>query len=281
MNVYQEDTEDRYHMRIELFFKTSSQLSTILNFLNTQSQIQPLYCQSFNLANKIRNENLMPYALQIIEKFPSADVCIHYSIKNNKFKTVDDSSKHFIDTVDKAKHAGVKEILLVSGSGEKRVINSLSILQYLSRQGYVPSIRIGVAFNPYMFSNDEMKMEMDRLKEKLSSNLVSVVYLQFGTELMLLQQSLHFIRDEILPKYPTIQIIGSIFLPTKQLLNRMKFRPWKGLYLSPEFLDSVDEADKILRSIVEVYKDFNVYPIIETAITTEKDVNYIKSLLDI
>lgn len=235
--------------------------------------------QSFNLPNKQRNENLIPLAEQILEAIPSADISIHYSLKNNRFKTLTQSLEHFQDTIDRAANAGVREVLVVSGSGDKRVINSATALQQLARNQYECPLRLGVAFNPYLQDEDEMSKELQRLQEKLESKLVSTVYLQFGSEVVPLEASLKVLCSEILPKYPSVNVIGSVFLPSKQLLNRMRFRPWKGLYLSPEFLGSVEAAEETVKQILELYKQFGVEVIVETSVSNEKEESYMKSLL--
>ena len=40
---------------------------------------------------------------------------------------------------------------------------------------------------------------------------------------------------------------GSVFLPSRKLLAQMKFRPWNGVFLSDEYLGSVEAATAITR----------------------------------
>lgn len=106
---------------------------------NSGSLMDILPYSVFNIPNKVRNENLLPYAEQILNMSPSADISIHYSIKNNKFKTMTESLNHFKTTVSNAANIGVKEILLVSGSGDpihKRIINAVSVLEALQKEKY-------------------------------------------------------------------------------------------------------------------------------------------------
>jgi len=262
-------------MRLELFHKSNEQLTSLLTFLKPLTNYQ-----SFNLPNKQRNENLLPYAETILGVIPNADICIHYSLKNNKFRTLDQSLEHLQDTIDLASKAGIQEVLLVSGSGDKRNINSVTCLQQLAKNQYECPLRLSVAFNPYLQDEDEKNEEVARLKMKLESTLVSgSVYLQFGSELAPLEASLNMLYSEILPSFPSVTLFGSIFLPSKQLLNRMRFRPWKGLYLSPEFLSSVEYAEETVKQILELYKRFGVSVIVETAVQNEREESYMKSLL--
>ena len=64
-------------------------------------------------------------------------------------------------------------------------------------------------------------------------------------------------------------LFGSILIPSKQFLTRFKFRPWKGVYCSNEFLESVCFANKIIIEILKTYRHYNICPVIETNITTE------------
>ncbi len=94
------------------------------------------------------------------------------------------------------------------------------------------------------------------------------MYLQFGSDVGILSDSLNYLNSAIDPS--KVKVYGSVFLPSKQLLNRMKFRPWKGLLLSEQFLNSVDDAENIVKQMLVLYKEHNVTPIIETAFRTRK-----------
>jgi len=114
-------------MKIELSFKTSSQLTALLELVLNRKPLQPY--RSFNIPNKMRDENLVPYASQILNQIPSADVCLHYSLKNNRAKSITDAAANFAYCVQESANVGVTEMLLVSGSGGKRKINAVSCLQ--------------------------------------------------------------------------------------------------------------------------------------------------------
>jgi hypothetical protein len=59
---------------------------------------------------------------------------------------------------------------------------------------------------------------------------------------------------------------GSFFVPSKQLLAQMRYRPWSGVYLSDDYLSSVDAAEAITRGILRAYHRAGVVPLIETRI---------------
>lgn len=70
--------------------------------------------------------------------------------------------------------------------------------------------------------------------------MVTDIWLQYGSDLSALEEGLAFVRS-----VTDLPVVGSCFLPSKQLLARMKFRPWNGVYLSSEYLDDVSVATKI------------------------------------
>lgn len=278
-------------MRIELFFKSAGQLTSLLQFYAQRqsalpaSPVLPFHqhsvFQAFNIPNKVRNEDIIPFTTPILDVFPGSDVCLHYSLKNHPCKRMDDASQQFITFMQEAKDAGAKEILLVSGSGAKRAINAVTLLQYLARYS-IPlpeGVRIAVAFNPYYTTETEKQAEIKRLLEKLESKLVQVIYLQFGTNVEMLRESLQFLNEHVDRKQ--VVILGSTFLPSKQLIARMKFRPWAGLMLSEEFLSSVEEGEGIINQMLDLYEEFQVVPIVETAFKTEKETEHMEQLLRI
>jgi hypothetical protein len=58
-------------------------------------------------------------------------------------------------------------------------------------------------------------------------------------------------------------VLGSVFLPSAGLLARMRFRPWSGVFLSPEYLSGVDAAEAATRQLLGVYAEHGVVPIVE------------------
>ena len=74
-------------------------------------------------------------------------------------------------------------------------------------------------------------------------------------------------------------IYGSILIPTRQFLSRFKFRPWKGVYCSSEFLESVDFANKLISKLLLTYKEYKICPLIETNISKDDHLNRLKKTL--
>jgi hypothetical protein len=121
-------------MRVEFFFKAQSELSSLVNFMQAYRPVlapsalgtSKIPSQSifnrFNLANKVKNDCLLPSAKNIIDVMPSANVCIHYSLKYNSQKSVDQSFAYFEGFLSKAEAIGVSEIMIISGSGDKKAL---------------------------------------------------------------------------------------------------------------------------------------------------------------
>lgn len=264
-------------MRIELFVKSATELLSSVSFLTSY----PLFT-NFNIPNKVKSDDTFSTARLIRDQFQNMplDVCTHYSLKYNSCRNCDDTFLLFEEYITNAQDSGISKVLLISGGGEKKKANSLKCLQYLQGKKFdttVYNVEIGVAFNPYFANEELMEMEKQRLKDKVSTGLVSHIWLQFGSDSVALRRSLLFLQNL---EGGDIKIFGSVMMPSAVLLARMKFRPWSGVFLSERFLSSVDEAVTITREILEVYREFNVEPLVETALRTPKDVDSLASLLD-
>lgn len=59
----------------------------------------------------------------------------------------------------------------------------------------------------------------------------------------------------------------------------MKIRPWNGVFLNSEYLGSVEGATKITRELLEIYRQHNVVPLLETALRSTQDVRSAHDLL--
>jgi hypothetical protein len=240
----------------------------------------------FNLPNKIKNErkDLLKSASIIQDEFgkgvENLDICIHYSMKNNKSKLVEESLDMFTSFLQQATSPEnpIREILLCSGGGkDKAKIDSLQILKSLPPSLIPENISLAVVFNPYDINTEN---EQGRLKEKLFYS-VDRIYLQFGSDVDKLIEGMDFIvelnKERVLNGKVPLKITGSVMIPSKQLLARFRFRPWAGLVLSEDFLNDIDFADKTVRNLIKIYNKYNVEPIIETTINS-KNFAYFKDL---
>jgi hypothetical protein len=210
-------------------------------------------------------------------------------------------------TTTKNKNAAANEILIVNGSGEKHeqwnTVTALSHIATTTTAINSPPKKnggcgiIAVAYNPYFMDSNMQHVENGRLKEKLlTNNIVTKVYLQFGTDLIKLRRGLEYIhqlttttsttttttnnKSTTETKKTMVTIAGSIFLPTAKLIAQQKFRPWNGVYLSEQFLSGPSMATEIVISIIRTYNEFNVEILWEApGIRNEKDMSVVQNLM--
>ena len=149
----------------------------------------------------------------------------------------------------------------------------MNVLEKL-RYDLSENIKFGVAFNPYFFEEIDYKNERNRLIEKLNSYFVQSIWLQFGSEIGQLAREINFLNNVITNSQKLtdkkINIYGSLFIPSKQFLARFKFRPWRGVYLSDRYLNSLEESGKITKNIIDFYLSNSIIPLVETELCNEK-----------
>ncbi len=267
------------NVRIEISFKTFDELRRILYFY----QQNDLYKINIPCKNILKKDFLLESINISRKEFPNIDIIPHFSIqhefKRNKINTQDS----FLNFLQYVNNLGCKEILLVSGSQKRSSLDSVSALSNLKDNTLLfnKDIYIGVAFNPYLqgFLFEE---EVLRLEKKLKSGLVSSVWIQFGTDCNLLKSRIEILLNIIhrtiqnKSKISDIMLFGSILIPSKQFLTRFKFRPWKGVYCSDEFLESVDSANILIKELLMTYKNYKICPLVETNITTKDHLEKLK-----
>lgn len=113
-----------------------------------------------------------------------------------------------------------------------------------------------------------MEEENDRLAKKLGTELVRSVWFQIGSDVDALDRGLARVR-EMAPD--DVELFCSVWIPTKQLLARMKFRPWRGVFLSDEYLSSVENAEKITREQMRLFAKYGANVLVESPVTKEAD----------
>jgi len=267
--------------RVELFFKSPSELKDRIRFLRSFG------ISSFNLVNKDKKDKMDTWVNSIREVYPDADICAHYSLKHNKVprKGIESHKELLLESL---KHSNADEILLISGSGDKKAWNAVEALNAVSKannRSQTATVdttlhpKMTVAYNPYFPSQRDQEDENTRLKEKLATGCVSKIYLQFGTDTDCLRKGLEFIKKNSIKS--DIAVAGSLFLPTQKLIAQQKFRPWNGVFLSSNFLSGPEEATAIVTEIIRVYKANDVEMLWEApGIRTEKDMETLLKLLD-
>ena len=269
-------------IRIEIFFNSFEDLRSKLLFYQKHN----LYKLNIPCKSNLKKEFLLSSLKIAREEFPLIDIIPHFSIlhqfRRNKINTQND----FIEFLTITKNIGCKEILLVSGSKKRSTLDSISALSNLDKTVFSKkSFRIGIAFNSYL-PNPFFDEELLRLKDKLNTGFVTSIWLQFGTNYKLLDKRINLIKKIISENKkrktlsPNIFLYGSILIPTKQFLASFKYRPWKGVFCSSNFLDSVEFAFENIRQLLIIYKKHNIYPIIETNTSTDKQLYNLKRIIE-
>ena len=274
---------DLNDIRLEISFKSYDELRGILSFFQ-KNQLNKV---NIPCKNGLKKEFLLNSIRISKQEFPNIDIIPHFSILHEFRRNSLNTQKIFNDFLNYVKYLGCKNVLLVSGSKKKSTLDSVKTLILFQDNPlfFDSDFSIGVAFNPYL-SSFMFDDEILRLEQKLNSGLVNSIWIQFGTDIKLLDRRIDKLKEIILstiknnPKISNIRIFGSILIPSKQFLARFKYRPWKGVYCSNEFLESVDIANNYVREILLTYKFHNISPIIETNISNNYQLMSLKNFLN-
>lgn len=156
------------------------------------------------------------------------------------------------------------------------------------------------------------RRERHRLRLKLLTRRVRIVWLNFGADVEAAEEGIQYLRQlqkelKLGPAgkytdgaggesddaygYKTednsggmrdgrceqvgLRIIGSIFIPSKAWLAKMKFRCWSGCFLGDKngnYLGSVEGARSVTLKLMEVYKRYGVETLVESSVRTEKEL---------
>ena len=256
-------------VRYELFFKSQHELKLALASTRARAPLARV-----NLPNKDKSDDLIGWLDACAEAGCEPGlVTPHFSMKNNSSRDAEATVRALKSFSVTCANKGVKEILLVTGSG-KRKMDSLEALRRLKmdrgwkRETIERGLKFGVAYNPYFQEAGELEEENDRLAKKLGTELVRSVWFQIGSEVDALDRGLARVR-EMAPD--DIELFCSVWIPTKQLLARMKFRPWKGVFLSDEYLSSVEKAEKITREQIQLCTKYGANVLVESPVTKDAD----------
>ena len=271
-------------IRIEISFKSFDELRKTLSFYQRNN----LYKINVPCKNTLKKDFLLKSIEIAKDEFPNIDIIPHFSILHEFKRNMINTQDSLVNFMEAVKYYGCKHVLLVSGSQKRESLDSVSALCMLKDNSlfFNQDISFGVAFNPYLppYLFDE---EILRLEKKLQSGLVSSIWIQFGTDYKLLKTRIKILSRLISatinknPKISKISLFGSILIPSKQFLARFKFRPWKGVYCSNEFLESEEIAHKIITNILMTYKQNEIFPLIETNISTDEHLKKLSNIFNL
>eukprot|EP00892_Ulva_mutabilis_P005247 jgi/Ulvmu1/3094/UM015_0134.1 len=269
--------------RLELFFKNRKQLADLTQFLSGHRITR------VNITNKRKTDNLVDWNEIVADVGVPVDTCVHWSIKQNYQGAAEKTHaalKAFCEQLTSGEGHSKHDVLLVSGGGPKRAYNTVSALRKIAAESESQACRHNiewhVAYNPYFPQEAEQRQESQRLHDKLRSGLVHGVWLQMGGDADRLEAALTLIEAafDMHCSHQRPKLYGSIFVPTKQLLAQMRFRPWSGVYLSDEYLDTLEGAHKITHTILQQYYNAGVVPLVESKITSTEELRKVEKMLE-
>ena len=274
-------------VRYEMMYKTESELRARVRALTSRYGARV----SINLPNKVKHEDVMSYVDVVRDIIADVDVVAHYSVKNNYVTDCSACAMKVRAFAMKLCDRGITRALLVSGSaaGGRRANDAVEILRRLAtdrehEEFRRDSRRLGFlfecAFNPYFPKEEDLEREYARLEKKLASGLVGGIWLQLGSDCDALERALVRVKELCARSTDApVRMHGSVFVPSNQLLARMRFRPWNGVFLSKEYLSSVKSAEEITMKQLKIFARHGVIPFIESGLATDEDFQRCERLL--
>jgi len=165
----------------------------------------------------------------------------------------------------------------VSGSNKKKNFDSVDVLAYLKKEKNL-KVKFGIAYNPYLNKYYNISSERERFERKISTGLINSIWLQYGTDIKVLQNELTYLKK--IAKDKKLNLFGSLFIPSKQFIARFKFRPWKEVYISEKYLFGLDNFYDFTSDLVSFYKSNNITPLIESDFSSSEKLDSVYSFLE-
>ncbi len=258
------------NLRFELTFKNISQLESKLNFCKFNK------IKNINIPCKglIKKEFLDSTVKFISKNFNEFNVTYHYSLYHQYSKNKEKSYLDFLDFLKKSSSNRNPEILLVSGSNKKKNFDTVNALTNIKNEKNF-KVKFGTAYNPYLKKYYMVSSERERLEKKISSGLINSIWLQYGTDIEVLQNEVNYLKKEV-----KLNLFGSLLIPSKQFIARFKYRPWKGVHISENFLSSLEDFCNFTRELVCFYKANNITPLIETDFSSSEKLDSVYSFFN-
>jgi len=258
------------NLRFELSFKNISQLDNKLNFCKLNN-IKNINIPCKGLIKKDLFNSTIKYISKNYQEFK---VIYHYSLYHQYSQNKEKSYQDFLNFLINSNSNRNYEVLLVSGSNKKKNFDTINVLTKIKEEKNL-KVKLGIAYNPYLKKYYEETLERENLTRKLSSGLINSIWLQYGTDIKVLQNEVTYIKK--VAKHKKINLFGSLLIPSKQFIARFKFRPWKGVHISEKCLSSLDYFYEFTRDLVRFYKKNNITPVIETDFASSEKLDSVYS----
>ena len=245
------------NLRFELYFKDIVQLEEKLNFckLNRINNIN-IPCKG-HIKKKLYNESF-EYIKRNYDQF---NVFYHYSLYHQYYKNKENSYQEFLNFYQNCCSYNNCDILLVSGSIKKKNYDVINVLNNLKNEKDLKN-QLGISYNPYLNKYFNFSLERERYEKKLSSGLIKSIWIQYGTDIEVLEREVDFLQNNY--KNKKLNFYGSLLIPSKQFIARFKLRPWRGVYIADQYLYSLNKFYSYTKELFSFYIDNNIIPIIET-----------------
>ena len=258
------------NLRFELSFKNISQLENKLNFCKL-NRIKNLNIPCKGSIKKDFFNTTIKYITNNHQEF---NVTYHYSLYHQYSQNKEKSYQDLLAFLKNSYSNRNYEILLVSGSNKKKNFEVVNVLSKIKEEENL-KVKLGTAYNPYLKKYYEETLERENLNTKLSTGLINSIWFQYGTDIKVLQNEVTYIKK--VAKHKKINLFGSLLIPSKQFIARFKFRPWKGVHISENFLCSLDDFHEFTRDLVCFYKNNNITPVIETDFASSEKLDSVYS----
>ncbi len=245
------------NLRFELNFKNLDQLEEKLNFCKLK-RINNINIPCKGLIKKQFYNSSIEY---IKKNYKNFNVVYHYSLYYQYSKNKENSYLEFLNFYNNLNSHKNSEILLVSGSIKKKNYDVIRVLNDLKNKKDLQN-KIGIAYNPYLNKYFNFSLERERYEKKLSSGLINSIWLQYGTDIKVIEKEVNFLRNNDINN--KLNFYGSLLIPSKQFIARFKLRPWKGVYIADQYLYSLNKFYSYTKELFSFYIDNNIMPVIET-----------------
>ena len=164
-----------------------------------------------------------------------------------------------------------------------RIVQVVNVMKNLQNEKNLKT-NFGIAYNPYLEKYYGFCGEKVSLEKKISSGLTKSIWLQFGTDIKLLESEINFLKSCVKNLYKTnhqdVKFYGSLLIPSRQFIARFKFRPWKGVYISNKYLNSLANFNSFTKDLIQIYLENNICPVIETEFSTLDKLETVHNLLN-
>jgi len=246
-------------MRFEISIKNKEELGMILEL------IQECRITKVNLVDKTNQVENSWLAHKLLELQNDLDITLCFSIKNRYSGNPLFTFQKLQEFIYLAAQENIIQYLIISGN-PKRQLDAIKALEYYAtdifkRQNYYNDFKFSdkffCAYNPSLGGRD-LETENQRLVEKINTKIVSGVYLQISSNEKLLLEGINHIKSF----KEKVQILGSILIPTISILKSLEFRPWHGVELSPDYLESLEKAEIITQNLFNFYNSQGVEPVV-------------------